>query len=104
VSICVYLWRILFNFFVAFFAASREIFSSLPEEFAMSQRGPRTPQSRVPGRPAGRTRVRCLGPAPDEHTFLSASPAERICPRCRALQRAMHLSPLRIFAVAAPPE
>ncbi len=61
----------------------------------MSEKGPR-------GVSAGRKRVRCLGPAKGEHTFLSASPGERICPRCRARQRALHLSQLRSVPVASP--
>ncbi|QJW96236.1 hypothetical protein FTUN_3793 [Frigoriglobus tundricola] len=50
----------------------------------MSQSGPRAPQHPLPLKP-GQRRVRCLGPAPREHTFVSASPAERVCPRCRRL-------------------
>jgi hypothetical protein len=54
-------------------------------------RGPQ-PQRRTSGLPP-KVRVRCLGPAKHEHTFLSADPkCERICPRCRQLQKFVPLT------------
>ncbi len=52
----------------------------------------------------GQQRVRCLGPVKREHTFVSAAPSERVCPRCRRLQTAMHLSPQRVVLMVAPAE
>ena len=54
-------------------------------------RGPQ-PHLRTSGLPP-KVRVRCLGPAKREHTFLSADPKrERICPRCRQLQKFVSLT------------
>jgi hypothetical protein len=63
-------------------------------------RGPRLDQ-KVAYLNRPRVRVRCLGPAKEEHTFLSADPrSERICPRCRTLQQALRLSAIRVIAVS----
>lgn len=40
-------------------------------------------------------RVRCLGPKPAEHTFLSRDPIrERVCPSCREKLAAMPMARL----------
>jgi hypothetical protein len=66
-------------------------------------RGPRLDQKAAYlNRP--RVRVRCLGPAKEEHTFLSADPrSERICPRCRTLQNLLRLSAIRVMTVSTQP-
>lgn len=51
--------------------------------------------------PATWARVRCLGPARKEHTFLSADATrERVCQECRRLQQKRRVSPTAEYLVS----